>query len=164
MQKILPRLSRLVWKGRPSSRGTRRAFLQHRESLGIEAVDDGERCLPVATDLVGSGWCSLAASGCEQNLAAAQDKGVFRASACLDVAAFVFGQRSNGERSFHALSHTTLSIPFREFALVIGFYSLPSLTSCGRSEEKQEHVGSRNQTSSIGGAGTESGCLEQIFS
>jgi recombinational DNA repair ATPase RecF len=35
----------------------------------------------------------------------------------LDVAAFVFGQRSDEERCFHALYHTTLSITFREFAL-----------------------------------------------
>ena len=55
MQQILQRLSRLVWKGRPQSMGTRRAFLQHRESHCIEAVDDVERCLPVATDLVGYG-------------------------------------------------------------------------------------------------------------
>ena len=33
------------------------------------------------------------------------------------MAAFVFGQRSDEERCFHALYHTTLSITFREFAL-----------------------------------------------
>jgi hypothetical protein len=59
--------------------GTRRAFLQYRQSLSIEAVDDVEHRLPVATDLAGYGWGSFAASGCEQDLAAAQDKGVFRA-------------------------------------------------------------------------------------
>jgi len=35
----------------------------------------------------------------------------------LDLAAFVFGQRSDEQRGFHALDHTTLSIIFREFAL-----------------------------------------------
>jgi hypothetical protein len=35
----------------------------------------------------------------------------------LDLTAFFFGQRSDEERSFHTLYHTTLSIIFREFAL-----------------------------------------------
>jgi hypothetical protein len=59
--------------------GTRRAFLQYRQSLGIEAVDDVEHGLPVATYLAGSSWSPFAAIGCQQDLAAAQDKGVFRA-------------------------------------------------------------------------------------
>jgi hypothetical protein len=37
----------------------------------------------------------------------------------LDLAAFVFAQRSNEDSCFHALYHTTLSITFREFALGI---------------------------------------------
>ncbi len=35
----------------------------------------------------------------------------------MDLAAFVFVQRSDVDRSFHTLYHTTLSITFREFAL-----------------------------------------------
>jgi hypothetical protein len=36
----------------------------------------------------------------------------------LDLATFVCGQRPDEDRRFHALYHTTLSITFREFALV----------------------------------------------
>ena len=35
----------------------------------------------------------------------------------MDLAAFVFGQRSDEERCFHALYYTTLSLTFRAFAL-----------------------------------------------
>jgi hypothetical protein len=45
----------------------------------MEAVDEVEHRLPVATSLAGDGWRSFAAIGCEQYLAAAQDKGIFRA-------------------------------------------------------------------------------------
>jgi hypothetical protein len=79
MQEILQCLSCLVWEGRPQSMGTRGPFLQHRESLGIEAVDDSEHRLPVATELAGSSWGSFAPSGCQQDLAAPQNKGVFGA-------------------------------------------------------------------------------------
>jgi hypothetical protein len=98
--------------------GTRRAFLQDGSPNGIEAVDDVEDGLPVAPELGGDGWCSLATIRCEQDLSSSQDKGVLGASACLKLATFVFGQRSDEERCFHALYHTTLSITFREFALV----------------------------------------------
>ena len=59
--------------------GTRGFFLQHGQRLRIEAVDDVEHRLPVATQLAGYRWGSFATLGCQQDLAAPQDKGVFRA-------------------------------------------------------------------------------------
>ena len=49
----------------------------------------------------------------------------------MDLAAFVFGQRSNKESCFHALYHTTLSLTFRAFALGSVVFSMTSFHGRG---------------------------------
>ena len=56
--------------------GTRGTFCEHGKPVGIEAVDDREHRLFVAAHLLGDGSGSFAAIGGQQDLAAAQHKGV----------------------------------------------------------------------------------------
>ncbi len=79
MQQIPECLYRFVWKGRTQSMGTRRAFLQNGESCRIEAMDDVEYGLPVASKLLGYSRRPFATIRRQQDLGSSQDKGVFGA-------------------------------------------------------------------------------------
>jgi hypothetical protein len=71
MQKVLQPLHCLVGESRSQSMGPRRAFLQHQESTGIEAMDHIEDGLSVAAQLAGYRWGSFASLGGQHDLAAA---------------------------------------------------------------------------------------------
>ena len=104
----------LVREGGAQPMGPRRAFLQHRQTLGIEPVDHIAHGLAVAAQLPANGRCAFAAGTGQQNLAAAQDKGIRRAQARLEVSAFVVVERADKHGCFHALHDTTSSTAFRE--------------------------------------------------
>src|SRR5581483_5553498 len=97
--------------------GTRRSLAQNRKSMGIEAMDHVAHHLVVAAHLESNLGHSFSASRSGQDLAAAQDKGIGRTQSCLDLALFVFDERSDKNGRSHILEYTTLSIPFRGNAL-----------------------------------------------
>src|SRR3989449_726364 len=107
-----PRLQ-CPWAG-GAARG---AFLQHRQPMGIEAVDHIANRLVVASQLASDSGGSLPPCRCLQNLAAAQHKGIGRTQSCLDLALFVFGERTDKDRFSHVLYDTTFPITFGAIAL-----------------------------------------------
>src|SRR3989442_10249681 len=107
--------------------GARGAFWQHRQPMGIEAVDHIANRLVVASQLASDSGGSLPACRCLQNLAAAQHKGIGRTQSCLDLALFVFGERTDKDRFSHVLYDTTFPITFGAIALEQGLKPMYTL-------------------------------------
>src|SRR6266487_2171009 len=97
--------------------GTRRAFVQHGQSTGMEAMDHVANRLVVATQLAGDGGGSLSTGRCSQDLAATQHKGVCRTQSRPDLPLFVLGEWSDKDRFSHTFYSTTFPITFGAIAL-----------------------------------------------
>jgi hypothetical protein len=98
--------------------GARRTFLQHGQTRGIEAMDDIANRLVVAPELLGNGDGPLASGAGQQDLAAAQDKGIRRTQSGLDLLPFVLGHKADKNGCFHAVYCTTFPITSGGNALV----------------------------------------------
>jgi hypothetical protein len=110
MQQVFEPLEPFLRKAGVQAMGARRAFLQHGQTGGIEAMDDIANRLVVAAELLGNGDSPFSPGAGEQDLAAAQDKGIRRTQSGLDLLPFVLGQRADKNGCFHALYCTTFPI------------------------------------------------------
>jgi hypothetical protein len=91
----------LARKSGVDSVGARGTLAQSSQAGLVEGLDSIADRFPIATQVVGSLGGQFPSGAGQQNLAAAQDEGMGRAQACLQVLALGVGQGRHKYRSFH---------------------------------------------------------------
>src|SRR5207244_5934170 len=120
--------------GPPGARG------QHGQPARIEAMDPLAHSLVVAADRLGDLNGALAAGGSEQDLGAAEDKGIGRAQAGLQRLALGGRERPHIDRRSHANKYQAFPPILAGTALGLQIGALVRLASAMDSESMQDRL------------------------
>jgi hypothetical protein len=110
--------------------GNTRAGLEGSQAVGIEIVDSIADGLTVATEIVGNKSSMQSAVAGEQNLAAAEGKGIGRTQAGFDSLLLVGSKFSYINRFSHVIYYSTFLTMVLGNALGVGRHLLPETPAC----------------------------------